>query len=68
MSGFSSSSQLQNDLQIANPHSNNGPMPAFPLLDVHVLDAVNEESAAFPGESERNRDLCESSSVNVRLE
>lgn len=62
---FSCCSQLQLDLRIEYPRSNNGLALVFPLLDVYVLEAVKQESAAFSGESEGNRDLRESSSVNA---
>lgn len=52
MSEFSSCSQLQNELQIEYPRSNNGLALVFPLLDVSVLEAVRQESAAFSGEPE----------------
>lgn len=62
MSEFSCCSE---DLQIEYPRSNNGLAVVFPLLDVYALEAVKRESAAFSGESKRNRALRESSSVNA---
>lgn len=44
--------QLQNDLQTEYPRSNNGLALVFPLLDVYVLEAAKQESAAFSGDSE----------------
>lgn len=43
---------VRNDLQIEYPRSNNGLALVFPLLDIHVSEAMKPESAAFPGEPE----------------
>ncbi len=65
MSEFSCS-QLQNDLQIEYPCSNNGLALVFPLLDVYVLEVVKQKGAAFSGEFE-GTETCVRALQSIRI-